>query len=97
MAVDLKSLLAYCRLDDDLPEEDKRLIEETLWPAAEEYLAGAGVSEPAYESALYDLAVKGLVCHWYEHREAMAYYRSEIPLGVRTIINQLKLRGGGCF
>lgn len=95
--VDLAALLAYMRLDDDLPEEDERLIEDTLWPAAEEYLDGAGVPAPTYDSPLYDLAVKGLVCHWYEHREAMAYYRSEIPLGVRAIINQMKLRGGGTF
>lgn len=97
MAVDLESLLAYCRLDGDLPEEDKRQIEEELWPAAEEYLDGAGVPKPAYDSPLYDLAVKGLVCHWYEHRESIAYYRSEIPLGVRSVINQLKFRGGGAF
>ena len=48
---------------------------------------------------IYVLAVKGLVLHWYDHRGDVitGTIVSEIPTGLRTIINQLKLEQAGCI
>lgn len=90
--VTLDDLVAYCRID--LPDEDDPAraqiiaLVEGLRDAAEDYLTNAGCLEG---SSLHDLAVMGLVLHWYDNRNAIAYNRSAIPLGLQTIINQLKM------
>lgn len=82
----LADLKGYMKVDHN---QDDLLIGQ-LASAAEAYLAGAGVLPETSPAALYQLAFYGLVLHWYDNRNVIAYYRSEIPLGTRQIINQLK-------
>lgn len=93
MAVDVEDLACYCRIDLPEPGDSAREAEiETLnclRLAAEEYLTEAGCAGKS--SALYDLALKRLVLHWYENRNAIAYNRTMVPMGLREIINQLKM------
>ena len=90
--VSLEAAKAYARIDGD---EDDALV-ESLIEAAEEYLAGAGVYPGLAQEALYQLAVKGIVLHWYEQRNATERSATEgraptdFAAGVRLIINQLK-------
>ena len=93
MAVTLEEVKAYLRVD---VEEDDALI-QSLMEAAAGYLAAAGI--PDSPDSRYVLAVKGLVLHWYDHRGDVitGTIVSEIPTGLRTIINQLKLEQAGCI
>lgn len=49
-----------------------------------EYLAQAGVA--ATDGARYDMAIKGLVLHYYDHRDDGAAF----GYGLQALINQLK-------
>ena len=62
--VSLDAVKAYARVDGD--EEDALL--ESLTNAAEEYLSNAGIDPGLSAPALYQLAVCGIVLHWYEQR-----------------------------
>lgn len=85
--VSLEAAKAYARIDGD---EDDALL-ESLIEAAEEYLAGAGVYPGLAPEALYQLAVKGIVLHWYEQRNVTdGPAPTDFAAGVRLIINQLK-------
>ncbi len=85
--MELSEVKAYLRVDT---EEDDGLI-QALMDAAEEYLAGAGVTEHDGNQARYALAVKGLCLHWYDFRgDVAAGTVTELPAGVRAVINQLK-------
>ena len=97
MAHDLEAVKAYMRFDDLGLEEDEKTAEEAVIKAliagAVEYLRTGGAPEPAPEetSELYDLAVKALVLHWYDHRDDVGN-ESSVPNGIRPVITQLKLR-----
>ena len=85
--VSLEAIKAYARIDGD--EEDALL--ESLTDAAEEYLTNAGIDPGLAPPALYQLAVKGIVLHWYEHRnDTSGTMPTDFSAGVRLIINQLK-------
>lgn len=84
----LEAVKRYCKIDSD--EEDGLVLE--LIDSAKDYLSGAGVEEPTTGYALYDLAVKAHVLHFYDHRgEAESGSLNEIP-GFSNVVNQLKLR-----
>lgn len=85
---ELDDLKAYMRVDT---EEDNAVI-SALGYAAKIYLLQAGIAPS--ESELYRLAFWGLTLHYYEHRSAVAAGAAEFPIGLRPIINQLKLFEG---
>lgn len=84
----LQELKAYMHVDHDL--DDAKITR--LWGAAVGYLEGAGI--PQDGSDLVWLATAGLTLHWYDHPEAEGT-DTGILLGLRNIINQLKLNFGG--
>ena len=85
--VSLDAVKAYARVDGD--EEDALL--DSLTNAAEEYLANAGIDPGLSAPALYQLAVCGIVLHWYEQRNiATGAAPTDFPVGIRLTINQLK-------
>ena len=85
--VSLEAAKAYARIDGD---EDDALL-ESLIEGAEEYLAGAGIYPGLASEALYQLAVKGIVLHWYEQRNVTDNAApTDFSAGVRLTINQLK-------
>lgn len=107
MAHDLEAIKSYMRFDDlaaglsaDETAAQEALI-QALAAGAVEYLGNAGIPEPGQEapSELYDLCVKALTLHWYDHRDDVGD-ESSVPNGVRPVITQLKLlsaarRAGG--
>lgn len=85
--VSLEAVKAYARVDGN--EEDALL--ESLTNAAEEYLTNAGIDPGLSAPALYQLAVCGIVLHWYEQRNiATGAAPTDFPVGIRLTINQLK-------
>lgn len=91
MAVDPEKLAAakqYMRIDGS---EDDTVI-EALYEASVLYLKDSGIDEPTSDPALYNLAVWSLTLHYYDHRDAVGNEAS-FPIGLRPIINQLKLMG----
>lgn len=95
MAHDLASVKTYMRFDDLGIDGQEKAAEEAVIEAliagAMEYLRTGGVPEPEEPSELYDLAVKALVLHWYDHRDDVGS-ESSVPNGIRPVITQLKLR-----
>lgn len=81
--MELSELKAYLRLDTD--DEDAELL--SMQAAAIDYLNAAGITDS--DSARYVLAVKGLVLHFYDHRDDSA----PIGRGLQLLINQLQLGG----
>lgn len=85
--VSLETVKAYARIDGD--EEDALL--KSLTNAAEEYLTNAGIDPGLSAPALFQLAVCGIVLHWYEQRNiATGAAPTDFPVGIRLTINQLK-------
>lgn len=85
--VPLEDVKSYGRIDGD--EDDALLVGFT--EAAEEYLANAGVTPESASASLYQLAVKGIVLHWYENRTAVdSGSPKDFEPGIRLVINQLK-------
>ena len=82
LADDLKT---YCKTSEDLSE---------FLEAAEIYLANAGIPEDE-TNALYRLAVKILVSHWYDNRQAVVIgtISKNIEYSLQNIIAQLKYTG----
>lgn len=72
-------------------DEDDSLILKT-WGAAVEYLAGAGIQQDGSDRVW--LATAGLTLHWYDNPGFIGTDMG-LPLGVRLIINQLKMDLGG--
>ena len=91
---DINSVLRYCRLDDYADDEGVLAEVECLMAAAEEYLTDAGIVRCEFNAARYDLCLSSLVLHWYDHRDSVGD-EAELPRGLRPVINQLKLCGGG--
>ena len=77
-------LKQYMRVDHD---DDDALI-DTLWEAAWEYL---GFQDDG--AKLSWLAAAGLTLYWYDG--APVGTDDNISVGLRTIINQLKVKHGG--
>lgn len=82
--MDLQEIKEYLRIDSD--NEDGLIT--GLQKAAEKYLENAGIAVD-YTNELYKLAVKLLVCHWYENREPTGE-ATELAFSLRHIIAQLK-------
>ena len=83
----LHNCMQYMRVD----KEDAAVNEvRPLYKAAVLYLKNAGVSEPNSDPDLYNLAVWSLTLHYYDHRDSVGS-ESDIPNGLRPIINQLKI------
>lgn len=82
----LAAVKRYMRVDGN---EDDAVI-AALQDAAILYLQNAGIEKPAEESPLYNLAVWSLTLHYYDHRDSVGNEAS-FPIGLRPIINQLKL------
>ena len=85
--IDWSLLKGYMKVDHD---DDDKLI-QVLWEAAGEYLAKAGIPDDG--SSLYWTAAAGLTLYWYDG--APVGTDDNISVGLRTIINQLKLDRGG--
>lgn len=81
----LAQLKLYMRIDHD--EDDDVIL--ALWNAAVEYLGNAGIVDDGKD--LYWLAAAGLCLHWYDAAPSVTGSGDELPLGLRQIINQLKL------
>lgn len=77
----LARLKAYLHVDHD---EDDALL-TSLYASAAAYLANAGI--PPCTSPLYECAAYGLVLEWYDGGTTS----SAVTVGLRQIINQLKL------
>jgi hypothetical protein len=76
MAEYLEAVKRYMRVDGD---EDDGVI-AALYEAAVLYLKNAGVRETE----------ASLPLHYYDHRDAVGS-EAEIPVGLRPVLNQLKL------
>lgn len=61
-----------------------------LISAAQAYLERAGIVPERSPTAQYNLALWGLTLHYYDHRDAVGNEAS-FPIGLRPVINQLKL------
>lgn len=87
----LAAVKRYMRVDGS---EDDGII-AAMYTAAVLYLQNAGIVQPETPSALYNLAVWGLTLHYYDHRDDVGN-ESSFPVGLRPVVNQLKLtaRGG---
>ena len=84
--------MEYMRLDPNDRSEMARV--KPLYAAAVIYLRNAGVEWPGSDATgidneLYYLATHALTLHYYDHRDSVGN-ESEIPNGLRPIINQLK-------
>lgn len=89
----LKSLLAYCRIEE--PTEEELLTLNQAYDSAVAYLDGAGVTEPQAGTprrGQYDMCVNYLVLDAFDSRETCVTgtIQSENP-AFRRLINQLKL------
>lgn len=84
--VPFEEVKAYVKSEPD----DDALVRDLI-PAAEAYLKNGGVNKEQVDSALYVLAVKGIVLHWYDNRNATGTSDPhDFAIGTRHIINQLK-------
>lgn len=96
MARDLEAVKDYMRFEDlaeGLDESEavrQEALIQGLMAAAARYLDNGGIPEPEGEDELYDLCVKGLVLHWYDHRDDVGG-ETPVPQGLRPVITQLKL------
>lgn len=89
MATDqLKELKLYMHVDHDADD----VTIKRLWGAAIEYLEDGGI--PQDGSNLVWLATAGLTLHWFDHPEVEGT-ETNISLGLRGVINQLKMKYGG--
>ena len=86
---DIESIKLYLRIDDN--NEDALLTE--LKRSAVEYLTFSGVLQS--DLALYNLAIKMLVSHFYENRNIVTEKQMKnLPNGINSIILRLKFLGG---
>ena len=89
----LKSLLAYCRIEE--PTEEERLTLNQAYDSAVAYLDGAGVTEPQAGTprrGQYDMCVNYLVLDAFDTRvETITGTITNENPAFRRLINQLKL------
>lgn len=85
MAVTLSDLKMYLRVDDDITDEDTLI--ESLGTAAVSFLEQT-TGKTFDDSALFLLAEKMLVLHWYENRSSFTTKTNvnELPLHLQSII-----------
>lgn len=88
-AANLRELKLYMHVDHDHDD----VIIMRLWAAAWDYLEGGGIS-PEDTTSLAWLAAAGLTLHWYDNPE-LEGTDTNISVGLRKIINQLKMKHGG--
>lgn len=88
-AARLEACKRYMRVDG----EDEDEVIHALMSAAQAYLEKAGIVPERSPAAQYDLALWGLTLHYYDHREAVGN-ETAFPIGLRPVINQLKLTAG---
>ena len=83
--MDLSELKLYLRVENDADD----VFIATLRQAAVEYLTNAGVIQT--DDALYALAVKLLVAHWYENRQAViiGQVSKQLEYSLQAILAQL--------
>jgi uncharacterized phiE125 gp8 family phage protein len=86
----------------DLTEEPVRIIPAygTSWPTTRsgllaqvevQFVAGYGTAGTTVPDAILT-AIKALVAHWYQNREAVGLVGTEqIPLGIRSLLNPYRL------
>lgn len=86
---ELRSVKRYMHLDLD-DDTDDDLLTETIIPAAKAYLEAAGIVPNSGNAARYTLAFHSLALYYYDNRDA-AGGEAPLPVGLRPIINQLKL------
>ena len=87
---DFVLLKQYMRVDHN--DDDKLILE--LWNAAKEMLTGMNIP---CDIERFKQAARALTLHWYDNPGAVGKY-DLIPLGLRELINQLKLEfGGDCY
>ena len=84
--VPIEFVRAYGKIEED-PDE----LVQALTDAAENYLAGAGITPELASLSLYQLAVAGVAMHFHENRVAVDQTSpKDFEPGVRWVINQLK-------
>ncbi len=83
----LEELKRYAVLD---PGGDEQLLKMCM-EAAQTWFEGAGVPEPAEPNRLYDLGVYMLAVHYFDNRGVIGGKDSELPMGVWSIMHQLRL------
>ena len=89
----LKSLLAYCRIEE--PTDEEKLTLETLYDASVAYMDQAGIARPEAgtpRAAQYDLCVNFMVLRDFDLRDATITGTTvaDNP-GFRRMLNQMKL------
>lgn len=85
---ELAAVKRYMQIAPDDTGDDALIT--ALYGAATDYLTVSGVPPPASApSARYNLALWGLVLHWFDHREGGE--TPAFPPQLRPLINQLKL------
>jgi uncharacterized phage protein (predicted DNA packaging) len=84
---DFVLLKQYMRVDHN---DDDNLI-KSLWNAAVEMLTGMNIPDSIER---FKQAARSLTLHWYDNPGAVGKY-DLIPLGLRELINQLKMEFGG--
>lgn len=88
--VPIEFVRAYGKIEED-PDE----LVQALTDAAENYLAGAGVTPELASLSLYQLAVAGIALHFHTNRVAVDQASpKDFEPGIRKIINQLELDCG---
>lgn len=84
--VPFEDVRAYIRSE---PEDDDQVRE--LISVAKSYLKNSGICEETADGPLYGQALKGIVLHLYDNRNATGSSDpSDFAIGTRLIINQLK-------
>lgn len=71
------------------PGGDTATLELCL-AAAQEWFRGAGVDPPDNDNALYDIGIYMLALHYYDQRGVVGDKIAELPLGVMSIMHQLR-------
>lgn len=88
-----KTLLAYCHLTELADDPEVVLLIPTYYEMAVDYMADAGVHQPASGGRLakYDLCVNAMVLDWWEHRDLKEPTATAENPAFRRLINQLKM------
>lgn len=87
-AAELEKLKAYMRVDGS--DDDNTISALSLSAAA--YLQNAGIKRTERNAHLYDLALWALTLHYYDHRGDSGG-DDDFPVGLRLLINQMKIAG----
>ncbi|QEK13722.1 phage gp6-like head-tail connector protein (plasmid) [Crassaminicella thermophila] len=87
--MELTEIKEFLRLEQDYTEED--IFLNSLLVAAKEYIKNATGLDYDDTNELYKLAIKILVTHWYENREAISEKKTDkIAFSLNSILIQLQ-------